>query len=160
MLHRKSNIEYLYYGTPGNKEKSSIIKKFDVMTGVPGQKPTPLPELFEREYWLITDKVESADNVETAPFFLTLDIPTSDTAPFGPTPYTECNGSASAGPDGQCNWTMPGNFGLHGIAGDPNRIYKSEGSSGCIRHKDEDITYLYHLLDPSKEEIRYYIKDI
>lgn len=46
------------------------------------------------------DKVEAVDNPETAPYFLTLDIPVSDEEPFGPAPYLEC--------DGQCNWVLPG----------------------------------------------------
>ena len=68
-------------------------------------------------------------------------------------PYTECNG--------QCNWILPGAFGLHGVNGDLSRLsIENPGSSGCIRHSDEDITYLYNNLDPQKEEIRYYIEDI
>jgi hypothetical protein len=153
LLHRKSNVEFLYKGIPGVKEKSKIIKKFQVKSGAPGQKPTPLPELLGREYWLITGKVETLDNPETAPYFLILDIPYSEEYPYGPTPYLECNG--------QCDWVLPGSFGLHGINSDPSRLGAGNpGSSGCVRHKDEDITYLYNLLDPEKEEIRYYIEDI
>lgn len=52
-------------------------------------------------------------------------------------------------------------FGLHGTGGQPEKLSKDDpGSSGCIRHKDEDITYLYNLLDPQKEEIRYYVSEI
>ncbi len=153
MLHRKSQVEMLYYGEPGNTSNSSLIKTFYVKTGVPGKKPTPLPSLVGREYWLLVGKEEAFDNPETAPYFLTLDVPVGDEEPYGPSPYLEC--------DGQCNWELPGYFGLHGVAGDPSKLStENEGSSGCIRHTDEDITYLYNLLNPTKEEIRYYIQDI
>ncbi len=153
MLHRKSEVEKFYYGEPGNAQNSTLIKTFLVKTGIPGQKPTPLPSLAGREYWIIVDKQEAFDNLETAPYFLTLDIPIDENEPYGPSPYLECNG--------QCNWELPGYFGLHGIAGDTSKLsQENEGSSGCIRHTDEDITYLYNLLHPSKEEIRYYIQDI
>lgn len=153
LLHRKSNVEYLYKGQPNDIKNSILIKTFQVKVGVPNQKPTPLPSLLGREYWKIIDKFETKDNIETAPYFLEFDVPNFDIDPFGPTPYMECNG--------QCHWEVPGPFGLHGIAGDPEKISKENpGSSGCIRHLDEDITYLYNLLDPKKEEIRYYIQDI
>ena len=153
LLHRKSNIEYLYKGQPNDIENSNLIKTFKVKVGVPGQKPTPLPNLLGREYWKIIDKFETKDNIETAPYFLVFDVPNFDTEPFGPAPYLECNG--------QCYWEISGPFGLHGVAGDSQKISnENPGSSGCIRHKDEDITYLYNLLDPKKEEIRYYIEDI
>lgn len=153
LLHRKSQVEKLYYGEPGNEENSALVKTFKVKTGIAGKKPTPLPQLVGRDYWVIVDKVEAFDNPETAPYFLTLDVPISEEEPYGPTPYLEC--------DGQCNWELPGYFGLHGIAGDPSKLSEeNEGSSGCIRHTDEDITYLYNLLDPKKEQIRYYIQDI
>lgn len=152
VLHRKSNTEYLYYGEPGSKEKSSLIKIFQVKPGVPGEKPTPLPSLLNRDYWLITKKEDSSDNPETAPYFLMLDVPVSDEAPYGPTPYNECNG--------QCNWELPGYFGLHGVAGQPSRVAKdNRGSSGCVRHTDEDIVYLYNLLDPENSPVRYYVED-
>ncbi len=153
MLYRKSEVEKLYFGEPGNIQNSEMVKMFVVKTGIPGKKPTPLPSLAGRDYWIIVDKLEAFDNLETAPYFLTLDVPISEEEPYGPTPYLEC--------DGQCNWELPGYFGLHGIAGDPTKLSKeNEGSSGCIRHTDEDITYLYNLLDPAEEEIRYYIQDI
>lgn len=153
LLHRKSNVEYLYLGIPGEKEKSRLIKTFTVKAGIPGERPTPLPQLVGREYWKITGKVETRDSVETSPYFLILDIPYSEEFPFGPTPYLECNG--------QCDWIVPGSFGLHGINDDPSRLSKENpGSSGCVRHIDEDITYLYNLFDPEKEEIRYYIEDV
>ena len=80
-------------------------------------------------------------------------FPVSEEEPFGPTPYIEC--------DGQCNWILPGAFGLHGVNGNSEKLSEFDlGSSGCIRHSNEDITYLYNLLDPEKEEIRYYIEDI
>ncbi len=151
-LHRVSNVEYLYKGVPGDEEQSQLLKTFDVKTGVRGKKPTPLPQLLGREYWLIVDKMESFDNTETAPYFLVLDVPIPEEEPYGPEPYLEC--------DGQCNWELPGYFGLHGIASDESKISKeNEGSSGCVRHRDEDITYLYNLLDPKNEEIRYYVID-
>lgn len=153
ILQRKSNMEYLYHGVLGEKEKSSLVKTFRVKVGIPGERPTPIPKLLGRKYWLITDKVSSKDNPETAPYFLTLNIPVSDEEPFGPSPYKECNGK-------QCDWILPGVFGLHGINGDESRLSKDNpGSSGCIRHSDEDITFLYHLLDPQKEQIRYYIEE-
>lgn len=153
LLHRKSNLEYLYYGELGDSTNSKLLKTFKVKTGVPGEKPTPLPKLLNRDYWIITQKLESLENPETAPFFLTLNIPVTEEEPYGPTPYLECKG--------QCNWVLPGYFGLHGINGDQTRLSDQDpGSSGCIRHRDEDITYLYNLLDPEKEEIRYYIEDI
>ncbi len=153
LLHRKSNIEYLYLGIPGEKEKSKLVKTFTVKAGIPGERPTPLPQLVGREYWKITGKVETKDDPETAPYFLILDIPYSEEYPFGPTPYLEC--------DGQCDWILPGSFGLHGINGDPSRLSaENSGSSGCVRHADEDITYLYNLFNPEEDEIRYYIEDI
>ena len=153
LLHRKTNVEYFYYGVPGEKAKSELIKTFTVKTGIPGERPTPLPQLVDRDYWVLIKKESSADNPETAPYFLTLDVPGIEEEPFGPAPYMEC--------DGQCNWILPGAFGLHGVNGDPSRLGPDNpGSSGCIRHTDEDITYLYELLDPQREEIRYYIEDI
>ncbi|MEX2007452.1 MAG: L,D-transpeptidase [Candidatus Levyibacteriota bacterium] len=153
LLHRKSNREFLYKGIPGDEEKSMLVKEFTVKTGIPGEKPTPLPHLLRREYWVIIGKMEARDNPETAPYFLTLDVPSSDLEPYGPTPYVECGG--------QCNWELFGDFGLHGVNGDMQKLSKDNpGSSGCIRHSDQDITYLYNLLDPNKEEVRYYIKDI
>jgi hypothetical protein len=152
LLMRKSNKEYLYSGSPGDKSKSVLIKTFTVKTGIPGQRPTPLPSLVGRKYWIITDKKDSSNNPETSPYFLTLNIP-FNTESFGPEPYLECGG--------QCNWILPGSFGLHGVNGDNNRLSADDpGSSGCIRHSNEDITYLYKLLDPKHQEIRYYIVDI
>ncbi|HSA83925.1 MAG TPA: L,D-transpeptidase [Patescibacteria group bacterium] len=157
LLYRSSNVEYLYFGIPGDAEKSTLVKTFSVKTGIPGERPTPLPQLVGRDYWIITGKEEQKDNPETAPYFLTLDVPVGDEEPYGPTPYLECNGSASTRGE-QCNWILPGAFGLHGVAGDLSKLASDNpGSSGCIRHTDEDITYLYNLLDPEKEEIRYYI---
>lgn len=152
-LHRKSNVEYLYFGEPGNINKSALVKEFKVKTGIPGERPTPLPQLLGKEYWLITGEYETLDDPETAPYFLTLNVPVSEEAPFGPEPYLECNG--------QCNWELPGAFGLHGNNGDPEKLADSNfGSSGCIRHTVEDITYLYNLLDISQGQIRYYIDDV
>lgn len=152
VLHRKSNIEYLYRGVPGDVKKSDLVKELKVKAGIPGERPTPLPILLGREYFLITKKYETREIPETAPYFLELNIPTKEEAPYGPEPYLECGGE-------QCNWELPGTFGLHGINGDESRLSEeNEGSSGCIRHSDEDIIFLYHLLDPAKEEIRYYIE--
>lgn len=152
VLHRKSNKEELLKGIPGERTQSTLLKTFTVKTGRPGERPTPLPSLLGKEYWVITEKHAELDNPETAPYFLTLNIPAPEEEPYGPVPYEEC--------DGQCHWVLPGAFGLHGTAGDPDRLSKDDpGSSGCIRHRDEDITYLYSLLDPQKEEIRYYIFD-
>ncbi len=152
LLYRKSNVEILYFGVPGDIEQSEFVKQFTVKTGVPGKKPTPLPKLSGREYWVIIAEADSSLNPETSPYFLTLDVPTSDQVPFGPANYPECPGG--------CNWELPGYFGLHGTGADPSKISpENEGSSGCIRHSDEDIIYLYNLLDPTTEEIRYYIED-
>lgn len=153
LLHRKSNKEYLYFGKPGNKSNSALVKVFNVKTGMPSQRPTPLPELLGEDYWLIIDKYEESENPETAPYFLTLNIPVSENPPYGPQPYLECNG--------QCNWELPGAFGLHGNNGDPEKLATSNpGSSGCIRHSVEDITYLYNLLAPDQNPVRYYIEDV
>lgn len=153
VLYRQSEKEELYLGIPGDKKSSELVRTFTVKTGRPGERPTPLPQLAGKEYWLITAKEYVPDNPETAPYFLTLNIPGIEEPPFGPVPYEECNGK-------QCDWILPGAFGLHGVAGNPEKLSESDtGSSGCIRHTDEDITYLYNLLDPTSEEIRYYIED-
>lgn len=153
LLHRKSNVEYLYYGQLGNADNSQVVRTFQVKSGAFGSSPTPLPKLLGRDYWRLIKKESSADNFDTAPYFLTLDVPSSGEWPYGPTPYLEC--------DGQCDWVQPGYFGLHGINGNLSKLSSQDpGSLGCVRHRDEDITYLYNLLDPENEEIRYYIKDI
>lgn len=153
VLHRKSQTEMLYLGIPGKQEQSSLVKTFRVKTGIPGKSPTPLPSLLGKEYWLITKKEDSSNNPETAPYFLTLNIDAPEEWPYGPTPYTECEGV-------QCDWGKPGYFGLHGVGGDPSRLSEEDlGSSGCVRHSDTDIAYLYNLLDPQNEEIRYYIEN-
>lgn len=152
VLYRKSNKEELYRGIAGDKNNSKLLKIFQVKVGIPGERPTPLPQLLGREYWIIVEKHEELENPETAPYFLTLNIPVSDSEPFGPVPYVECNG--------QCNWVRAGSFGLHGTGGNPGKLSKEDpGSSGCVRHNDEDITFLYNLLDPQKDEIRYYVED-
>lgn len=152
VLHRQSNKEELLHGILGDRGQSTIVREFIVKTGIPGERPTPLPQLLGREYWLLTKKSESFENPETSPYFLSLDIPVSEEAPFGPTPYAECQG--------QCNWQLPGEFGLHGVGGDDTKLaVENPGSSGCIRHTDADITYLYSLFDPTTQEIRYYIED-
>jgi len=151
LLQRKNGRELLYYGVLGDLNNSRLIKTFQVKTGVNQKSPTPLPNLLGREYWLITKKESSIDNPETAPYFLTLNIPATDNWPYGPIPYMECNG--------QCEWTF-GYFGLHGVNGNSSKLSSDDlGSSGCVRHTDKDIEYLYNLLDPETEEIRYYIKD-
>lgn len=153
LLHRKANKEELFYGLPGDKKESRLLRTFKVKTGVPGERPTPLPQLVGRKYWRIVAKQEELENPETAPYFITLDIPAPTGEPYGPSPYTECGGK-------QCHWELPGAFGLHGVNGNSEKLSKEDpGSSGCIRHSDEDITYLYNLLDPQKQEIRYYIED-
>ena len=152
ILHRESQKEELLRGVPGKREESELVKTFTVKTGRPGERPTPLPQLVGREYWIITKKQSEPDNPETAPYFITLDVPAPSDPPYGPQPYLECNG--------QCDWVRPGDFGLHGVAGVPERLADADpGSSGCIRHTDDDITYLYNLLEPDKYEIRYYIED-
>lgn len=153
ILRRASNVEFLYYGEPGNTDNSELVKTFQVKTGIPGERPTPLPQKLGREYWIITAKWDTAESAETAPYFLSLDVPGWEEEPYGPVPYEECNG--------QCHWQLPGQFGLHGVAGDISRLSaENPGSSGCIRHSDEDITYLYNLLDPASGAIRYYILDL
>ncbi|MDO8658255.1 MAG: L,D-transpeptidase [Candidatus Levybacteria bacterium] len=153
VLHRKAGREFLYYGILGEANNSKLVRTFQVKPGIAGQSPTPLPKLLDRDYWLITKKESSADNPETAPYFLTLNIPVTKDWPFGPAAYPECNGS--------CDWVLPGEFGLHGVNGNVSKLSKeNRGSSGCVRHSDEDITFLFNLLNPEKEEIRYYIEDI
>lgn len=150
LLNRKEHKEYFFYGMPGDRAKSDLLRTFEVKAGIAGEKPTPLPQLVGREYWTIVDKLDAHNNPDTAPYFLVLDVPGGDVAPYGPAPYLEC--------DGQCNWEKPGYFGLHGTAGDPTKLAASvSGSSGCVRHRDEDIEFLYKLLDPKNEEIRYYV---
>lgn len=149
LLERKSKIEKLFFGTPGDISNSQLVKQFNINPGA-ADSPTPLPQLLGREYWLVIGKTPTPDDPETAPYFLILDIPYAEVEPYGPTPYLECNG--------QCNWKRAGSFGLHGTAQNPLKLVDL-GSSGCIRHKDEDITYLYNLIDPS-QEVRYYINDI
>ncbi len=153
LLHRQSNKELLYFGEAGDTSNSALIKVFKVKTGMPGRRPTPLPQLLGKEYWTITGKFEDQDNPETAPYFLTLNIPVSEESPYGPVPYLEC--------EGQCNWELPGAFGLHGNNGDPDKLASTNpGSSGCIRHSVEDITYIYNLIDPNNSQVRYYVYDI
>jgi len=160
ILHRKSGNEFLYFGVTGDINNSKLVRKFQVKSGISGSSPTPLPSLLGRDYWLLIKKESSADNPETAPYFLTLDVPSSGDWPYGPTPYLECKDPAT-GEASQCDWGQPGYFGLHGINGDLSKLSKEDlGSLGCIRHKDEDIAYLFDLLEPEKEEIRYYIEDI
>jgi hypothetical protein len=153
LLHRKSKKEFLYKGIPGDATNSALQKEFTVNVGILNERPTPLPQLAGREYWNIIAEYDTKDDPETSPFFLTLDIPWSDEYPYGPQPYAECGGK-------QCDWVRPGSFGLHGIAGNPEKL-TDEGSSGCIRHTDEEITYLYNLLNPSEQNpIKYYIEDV
>lgn len=152
LLDRKSGQEELYYGLSGEKENSRLIKTFAVKTGVPGKSPTPLPSLLGKDYWVLVDEWQETENSETGPYFLQLNIDAPSQWPYGPVPYLEC--------DGQCDWVKPGYFGLHGTGGDPTRLSGQDpGSSGCVRHSDSDITYLYNLLDPKNEEIRYYVQD-
>jgi hypothetical protein len=158
LLHRMENKEFLYFGVPGDARRSELVRTFVVKSGIPGERPTPLPYLVGREYWVITRKYAD-DNPETAPYFLAFDVPGVFEEPYGPVPYEECDGPASSA-DQQCNWVLPGEFGLHGVNGDMSRLSEDNpGSSGCVRHSDSDITYLYDLLHPEREEIRYYIID-
>ena len=154
-LDREMSKEYLYFGIPGDVNDSKLIREFSVKTGA-SWSPTPLPKLLGRDYWILVNK-QSTQNPETAPYFLQLDIPVTDEWPYGPVPYTECSDVAT-GLSIQCDWITPGYFGLHGVNGNLNKLSDDDfGSSGCIRHTDEDITYLYNLLNPENEEIRYYI---
>ncbi|MBI2621489.1 MAG: hypothetical protein HYW63_02470 [Candidatus Levybacteria bacterium] len=160
VLHRKSGNEFLYYGIVGDVNNSKIMRKFQVKAGIPGQSPTPLPSLLGRDYWLITKKESSANNLETAPYFLTLDVPVTEDWPYGPVPYEECL-DFTTGEAKQCDWILPGYFGLHGINRNLSKLSDEDlGSFGCVRHSDSDITYLFNLLNPEAEEIRYYIEDI
>lgn len=152
VLYRASNLEQLFKGVPGDTENSRLIRTFKVKSGIPGERPTPLPQLLGREYWTITKKFETSDNPETAPYFLQFDVPGYEVPPYGPVPYEECNG--------QCNWELEGPFGMHGVDGDPTRLdMQNPGSSGCVRHLDADITYLYNIINP-EDKVRYYIQDI
>ncbi len=148
-LSRTAQMEWLYVGTPGNKWASIPIGIYTVKTGRATSRPTPVPQLTGHAYWRIT-RTYGTQNPETAQYFLELDVPVSDGPPFGPLSYPECGGN--------CNWVLPGAFGLHGINGDRSKLSDADpGSSGCIRHKDQDIRALYNLLDPNKGEIRYYV---
>jgi len=157
MLHRKSLKEMLYLGTPGDVSQSTLVKTFTVRTGHPSKRPTPLPQLAGEEYWEITSKGARSGSV--GPYFLVLNIPYQN-AFGGPLSYTECDGQ-------QCNWGE-GDFGLHGTGGDPTRVnndgdlaINDNWSSGCIRHIDSDIEYLYNTLSPTEADpIRYYVEDI
>ena len=51
LLWRKSNVELLYRGISGDASKSELVKVFTVKTGIPGEKPTPLPKLLGKGYW-------------------------------------------------------------------------------------------------------------
>jgi hypothetical protein len=145
----------------GDKGKSKLVKVFDVKPGIPNEAPTPLPKLLNRKYWKIIDREMRPDSPDVGPHFLTLDIPTSGEWPYGPTPYEECLDPFDGTQGKQCDWILPGYFGLHGIGGDESRLaLDNEGSLGCIRHRDEDITYLYKMLNPKESEIRYYIEDV
>jgi hypothetical protein len=156
-LSRNLGKEYLYFGVPGEKENSKLIREFSVKTGA-SWSLTPLPKLMGKEYWRVVKK-EPSENPETSPYFLQLDIPVTDEWPYGPVPYTECK-DISTGASIQCDWVLPGYFGLHGVGGDESKLsIEDQGSSGCIRHNDKDITYLYNLLDPENEEIRYYVEN-
>lgn len=158
VLHRKTGREFLYYGVLGDTNNSKLVREFQVKTGG-FNSPTPLPQLLGREYWLVTKKESSADNPETAPYFIQLDIPVTEDWPYGPAPYEECRDPFTGGKT-QCDWVLPGYFGLHGVNGRISKLSKKDlGSSGCVRHSDSDITYLFNLLNPEKEEIRYYIQD-
>ncbi len=139
----------LYFGQAGNISASVLVRTFRVKTGVPGERPTPLPRLVGREYWIITGKYDAHQNPETSPYFIALDVPVSDELPFGPQPYLECGG--------QCNWEVPGEFGLHGVGGNATKLSSGDpGSSGCIRHSDEDITYLFNIVGGGE---KYYVLD-
>lgn len=164
ILHRKSKREILYKGVPGDISKSTIATDANgkqlIFKVNPGRsdRPTPLPQLFGRQYWVLTEK-HPESIPETAPYFITLDIPDGRKAPYyGPSPYKEC------GTDGkqQCVWgNIAGDFGLHGVGpngGDASRL-DDAGSSGCVRHSSSDIEKLYELLDLSKGGVRYYIED-
>lgn len=151
LLVRNKNVEYLYRGIPGDATESTLVNTFQVKPGTNGESPTPLPTLIGKKYWTIIDKYSSQDNPETAPFFIELDVPGWGEEPFGPVPYEECNG--------QCYWRLPGEFGLHGVNGDLTRLSKENiGSSGCIRHTDEDIAYLYNIIN-IEDNVRYYVVD-
>lgn len=161
LLKRSTNInapeeEILYFGVPGDTNNSTEIKRNIVNTGIPFDDPTPLPQLAGREYWLI-NSVQANPGGTLGPYFISLDVPYSNPQ-NGPVPYLECGPSR----DQQCQWTLAGNFGLHGISGADGRITDA-GSSGCIRHYDADITEIYNTLTPERINsgtIRYYIESI
>lgn len=152
LLRRHSKKEILYLGFPGDEERSKQVAQYNVNPGIPGERPTPLPQLTGRDYWTITQIRPTTDSERSSlgPYFLTFDVPNSFSPPYGPVPYNEC--------DGQCNWVTPGEFGLHGINGDSSKLTDA-GSSGCVRHSDQDITAIYNALN-GKQNIRYYIEDI
>ncbi len=86
----------------GDRENSEVVRKFRVKSGIPNDRPTPLPSLVGRKYWLLVDKFDAKNYPETAPYFLKLDVPVTNEDPYGPEPYLECRG--------QCNWLLPGYF--------------------------------------------------
>lgn len=153
ILHRRSKKEDLYQGTPGDVASSKLIRTFTVNVGRFQDDPTPLPQKLGRDYWLITSKRASSNTNLLGPYFLSLDIPYLGEFQ-GPQPYLECGENG----DEQCFWTTPGDFGLHGVGNTPSRL-TDNGSSGCIRHSNEDITYLNSIINPSNSAIRYYIED-
>lgn len=168
LLERKSKRETLYQGTPADTAKSKVIRSFQVNPGWPGQTPTPLSTKLGNPYWIITQyKINTTDEKKATlgPYFFSLNIPINNpgrnclvngvaTDCQGPVPYLECPDM----PGSQCYWPVPGDFGLHGIGNDASRL-TNEGSNGCIRHSNEDITYLYNLLSSYNPEVRYYIVD-
>lgn len=168
LLERKSKKETLYQGKPGDRTNSRIIRSFQINPGWPGQTPTPISTKLGIPYWIITTyKTNTADEQKSklGPYFLSLNIPYNDpgnNCPIngvnkncqGPTPYLECPDRAN----NQCYWPVPGEFGLHGVGNSISRL-TDEGSNGCIRHSNDDITYLYNLLSKYNREIRYYTVD-
>jgi len=65
LLHRKSNKEYVYNGVPGDIMHSELIKTFNVKIGIPGKRPTPLPQKLGYAYWVIESEEKVVGNPET-----------------------------------------------------------------------------------------------
>lgn len=162
LLDRLNKKEYLFQGPVGVRDRKYLVREFTVLPGLSGQTPTPVPSKVTptREYWTFNSATLKSPVGDISnggqPGFLKLDIP-YDNSLGGPVPYLECGPSGTS----QCNWNTPGAFGLHGV--DNNHPLTDPGSSGCIRHNNTDIQYLYNLLsnvvNNNPNTIRYYIED-
>lgn len=174
LMNRIGKYEILYKGEPGVISKSKVVKVSRVNPGSPGKEPTPLPQkVGSQKYWLttaglITYRPENEDAYyKFGPYFIPLNVPTSYRDPvcaneakakgevtedcYGPK-YEECGASGAE----QCNWLTAGQFAIHG-----NNRLDEEGSAGCVRHMNDDISEIYNLLKAENKLVgtRYYVID-